>query len=273
MKYLLYILWKFRTLITLVVLLTISVILMIRYNDFKHTEYFRISNAINNSTRKTINEIHHFYNLSDENQLLQSQNAKLLDTIEFYKSLYASIDTTKLVNFLAKKNKFKSARVISNFPNKPNNLIVINKGSNDSIRRDMGVLSFDGIVGQIVAVADEYSLVMPIINIESRVSAKHKNSAQTCSVYWQGASNNALQITDIPIHTVINIGDTILTSGYSAIYPKDIPIGVVEKIDKETAFYTLDIRSITDFSKLHSVHVFDNREQTNIQDLMKSLKK
>lgn len=273
MKYLLYILWKFRSFIALIILLTISVILMIRYNDFKYTEYFRVSNSVNNITRNTVNGVYQFYNLKSENQELQEANVRLLDTILFYKKLHGSIDTTRFVNFLEKNSRFKSALVISNFPNNPNNMIVLNKGANDSIRKDMGVLSSGGIVGQVAIVSSDYSLVMPIINVNSRVSAKHKNSAQTCSVYWQGGSNNTLQITDIPIHANINVGDTILTSGYSAIYPKDIPIGIVQDIEKGAVFYNIDIKTTTDFGSLYTVYLFDNKEQTDIEELMKNLKK
>ncbi len=215
--------------------------------------------------------IYYYFNLKDVNADLMKENTSLLAQLEKYKSLDDSLlinnnSVPKNVNF-----EYIDATVISNSINKKHNFLIIDKGSADGIRKDMGVVSPAGVVGVISYVSKNYSLVISFLNINQSVSAKINTSGAFGPMIWDGKRINYALLTEVPQHIRFMPGDTVSTSGYSAIYPPDIPIGTIRKskIIKGT-YHEIQVHLFQDFSTLKFVRVVVNKNKPELENIIKS---
>ncbi len=154
------------------------------------------------------------------------------------------------------------ARVINNSINRRNNYITIDKGRLDGIEQDMGVISARGPVGVVRAVSDHYALVMSLLHQQSRISARLKNSGYFGSLR-RGYSRNPkkMYLADIPRHAPLSVGDTVLTSGYSDLFPEGMTIGTVDTfwVPSASDFYEIELTLFPDIARLHHVYVLDKK--------------
>ena len=183
-------------------------------------------------------------------------------------SLYIN-DTTKK-DSVNSKYRFIPANVINNNIYHVNNFILIDKGRNDGIKKDMGVISSNGIVGKIANVSDNYASVISMLHPYSIVSARFTNNQHIANVSWETTDYRFGTVKDIPLHIIPQKGDTLVTSGFSNIYPADIMIGTIEEMinDQSKDFNTAKIRFSTNFSTLRHVYVIENLHQTEIDSLI-----
>ena len=178
-------------------------------------------------------------------------------------------DTTKK-DSVNSKYRFIPANVINNNIYHVNNFILIDKGRNDGIKKDMGVISSNGIVGKIANVSDNYASVISMLHPYSIVSARFTNNQHIANVSWETTDYRFGTVKDIPLHIIPQKGDTLVTSGFSNIYPADIMIGTIEEMinDQSKDFNTAKIRFSTNFSTLRHVYVIENLHQTEIDSLI-----
>jgi rod shape-determining protein MreC len=165
--------------------------------------------------------------------------------------------------------KYITAEVVNNSIVYNNNFITINKGSDDGIHSDMGVISINGLVGIVMTVKAKYSLVISLLNTNQKISAKVKNTNYFGALLWKGGDPRYAFLEELPTHSVFKLGDTIVTSGYSTIFPQGIMIGTVDSFDKQRDdnFYSLKVRLATDFSTLRTVSVIENRNQEELMEV------
>ena len=156
--------------------------------------------------------------------------------------------------------RYIHARVSQNQIYETNNYILLNKGSNDSITEDMGVVSVKGIVGVVVKVTSHYSRVNPVLSSDFHPTCIIKNTKFFGTLFWDGKDPRYVSLSRLPSHASYAIGDTIVTSGYSALYPQGIPVGVVEDVfkQKNEESNSLKVRLFTDFSTLSEVFIMKN---------------
>jgi rod shape-determining protein MreC len=151
---------------------------------------------------------------------------------------------------------------------------MIDKGKVHGIEREMGVTASGGIVGQVVEVSDYFSTIMSVLNIHSRISVRVKSSGQIGTLIWNGKNYRIGTLIDIPTHSKLNVGDTIVTSGYSHIFPEGIQVGTVKdfRINPGDNFYTADISYFVDYNKIYHVFVIRNifRKDQNKLDANKN---
>ena len=190
-----------------------------------------------------------------------------------------SDDSIHSVFFGEGKNKRRmyditTAHVVFNTINKTYNYIIIDKGKNDGIVPDMAVLSPSGVAGVVSEVSDNFSTVISLLNPNSRISARILPINQIGTVVWMDPDPTIAQVTDIPQHLMVSVGDSIVTSGYSDVFPKDLLIGiVVEKYDNpNNTFSTIKIRIATDFGKLNNVYLISNLYKSELDDLKSEFK-
>jgi rod shape-determining protein MreC len=162
------------------------------------------------------------------------------------------------------------ARVVNNSVNKEDNYITLNKGSLDGFKPDMGVFTPKGVVGVIMSVSPHFSIVIPVLHHKYHLSCKIKDSNYFGSLTWEGGDPENTLLTGLPSHATFNPGDTILTNGYSPVFPEGIPVGVVEgALNRKTGENkSLKVKLFTDFSKLSEVMVIENifkDEQLNLE--------
>lgn len=203
-----------------------------------------------------------YFSLREINEDLQVQNARLEEELlgmkaqlQLYRERYYA-DTMSVIDSL-RPYRFIIASVINNSVHRPYNYITINKGSADGLRPEMGVVDQNGIVGVVNVVGDHYSRLISLLNPNFRLSCKVKGNEAFGSLVWNGDNTQEALLEELPRHTIYNTGDTVITSGYSAMFPEGIPVGIVTGNEKtiDDNFYTLRVRLLTDFSRLSTVRV------------------
>jgi len=195
--------------------------------------------------------------LREINDDLARENAYLRSRLP--ESFRASRDYFNLVydSLSQQEYLYRTARVINNSTDRRFNYITLNKGRAHGIEPEMGVISDKGAVGIVKNVSENYSTVISIINTRLKISAKLKDSGFFGSLEWAGDSYQHVYLHDIPRHANVSVGDLVVTSGYSSIFPDGIYLGYVENVDLEkgASFYSIKVKLSVDFKKLAFVEV------------------
>ena len=163
-----------------------------------------------------------------------------------------------------------SAEVIENSVNRQKNFFTINKGTDQGIKVDMAVISGNNVAGVIVGCSRNYSVAMSVLNLDFKLSARIRSNGYFGSLNWDGVNYKYAVLSEIPQHVSVNVGDTIETTGYSAIFPEGEIVGTVSDYEKLGGdFYKISILLATDFKKLHFVDVIGNMKKTEQLELEK----
>jgi rod shape-determining protein MreC len=241
-----------------------------RENYFQQARFASSANAVAGSVYKTYSDITSYFNLKNENEKLAQENMLL------HNNLASTEDTAKRpkvshTNPYGQQYNFITARVIDNSTNQPVNYLTLDIGKKQGIAEGMGVISPSGIVGVIVNVSDHYSVAMSMLHKNYQLSAMMKKSGAFGTITWKGDDYRYATLSQIPMSETVAVGDSIVSSGYSTIYPKGIMVGVVEKVEPIPTqyFYTIKVRLSTNFKKLGYVYVVSDllkQEQENLED-------
>ena len=161
------------------------------------------------------------------------------------------------------------AKVIRNTINKQKNYLLLDKGSNQGVEVDMGVITSGGIMGTVIEVSKHFSKVMSVLNIQNKINARIKKNNHLGTLEWDGKDYRLARLTDVPAHIILQQGDTIITSGNSTIFPEGIPIVIVEENITETGqkFNQFRIRFFGDYNQVHTVYVIKNIRNEEIKSL------
>lgn len=256
----------------LVIYVTISIILLSCFNPYQQSVYFNSANTIIGKYYSIINNISGYIGLREINEELQRNNSELeLQVARLKADLQQLKSENNIEEFM--QGEIKSAKIVGvarpvNVTTvNTHNYVTLDKGSNDGIKEGMGVINRSGVVGIVNKVSDNYSLVISILNPKLKLSCKLKSSGYFGSLTWDGGSPEYAKLEELPLHVGFNKGDTIVTSGYSSVFPEGILIGTVEgsSVHKNNSFYSLKIKLSTDYFRLGDVCVIDNtdREEQN----------
>ena len=165
---------------------------------------------------------------------------------------------------------YSNAKIISNNISLLKNYLIINKGSIDGVVREMGIISSEGIIGIIDEVSENYSSVMSILNLNSKINAKVKRTSHFGSLEWEGLDIDILILKDIPKTAKINIGDSVVTGGMSAIFPENIKIGIVSNVSTNNNldnYLRIEIKLHNDMSKLRNIYLLSSLFKNEIEQL------
>ncbi len=240
---------------------SLSFWLVVRYNPAQRAIFDNTLTLFINKIDERIQRITDYLSLADINEQLTRQNAALLDSLLEQKKLLRQVQTACAPDSLVVDTNLVievvPTTVVSNTIAGTHNFFVIDKGRQHGIAARMGVMAESGVAGIVKATNESYSLVIPIINRQSRISAMIARSGYFGSLRWEGPAPNIAVLEDIPSYADVEKGDLIITSGYSAIFPKGIPIGHVQGVKKMPggAFIQLEIALTTDFARLNRVYV------------------
>ncbi len=242
-----------------------SCVLLFRNNPYQHHIFLTSANSVSAAVYGTAENVTSYFHLRDINDDLQSQNARLeAELLELQKKLgkYELEDSFKsIMNDTVKlQYDFILANVISNSITRGHNYITIEKGRLDGIKPEMGVVDQNGVVGVVNIVGDHASRIISLLNPKVRLSCKIKGSEYFGSLVWDGKNPKEAVLEEMPRHEKFKKGDTIVTSGYSAVFPPGIPVGTILSHAKEhdDNFYALHIKLFTDFNRLSTVRVITN---------------
>ncbi|GAB3364555.1 rod shape-determining protein MreC [Arachidicoccus ginsenosidivorans] len=259
----------------------LSISFLVNYNKTYEAAYSNTAHAVTGDIQKKYNNIQYFFDLKSTNKHLAAENAALRSALSAYvrnadslhlNNIYTLIDTTSVDTAgTVRKYHYYMAKVVSNSLSNENNYITIEKGAKQGIQKDMAVAGPNGIVGHVVAVSDNYSLVMSLLNHKSRVSGMLKKGFMPGLVEWDGKDPRFLTFSNIPKRTKLAKGDTVVTSNYSDNYPEGLMIGRVVTISQEdpsSNYYQIKLLAATDFRTLQYVYVIKNdfsKEQKEIE--------
>jgi rod shape-determining protein MreC len=161
------------------------------------------------------------------------------------------------------------AKVVNNSTNRRSNYLTLDRGSLQGVKPEMGVISPDGIVGIVKDVSEHYCSVISFLHKDSRISARVKKNGFIGSMVWEGYDARTGSLKDIAKHVKLAVGDTIVTSSFSAIFPEGVMIGKIGKLNSNTGvnFQEIDVRLSTPFSSLSHVYIVDNVMKEEQQQL------
>lgn len=223
-------------------------------------------------------EFFDFFKLKDTNAGLALENTELINRVTQLENQLASLtdssyiaDWQKIRISPEREYNYIPAKVIRNTTHLTQNYITLNKGSEQGITPDMGVISDAGVVGIVQTVSKKFSKVIPILNPQAIISAKFKRNNYYGPLAWDGKDYRYAKLNDIARHVKFSLGDTLITSGLVKTYPEGIMIGTIDNFDiKESdAYYNIQVKLAVDFRTLTHVKVINYlnfNEQTELEN-------
>ncbi len=263
---------KNHVFVLFILLETLALAMVFNYNSFQKSKYLNSANRISGEVYTVFNSVTGYFGLIKDNRELAEENARLRMQLENRHILAALADSNGIAVFTVDSGiRFTTARVINNSVNGYFNYITLNKGRKHGIQPEQGIISARGIVGVVGQVSDSYAMGLSVLNRRWSVSAKHKNTGYYGSLMWPGIDYRVARLSEIPLHVEISHGDTIVTSGYSTIFPEGLLIGTIidyTQPDGEN-YYSIDVQLSVDFKSLSHVEIVEILDKEEIKELEK----
>ncbi len=255
----------------------LCLILLFGFNPYQQSVYFSSASRIAGSLYSFSGAVTGYFGLQKANNELLAQNGKLQNELAVLRNAlarYQAEDSLSRISVPAVTGDTTNmiiARVINNSIARKNNYITIDKGSRDGVFPEMGIVDQNGVVGVVSSASSGYAVALSLLNPNLRISCKVKNTHYIGSLVWSGEDVHYAGLEELPEYMTVNVGDTIVTSGYSGAFPEGLVVGYVEDTRrvKKNNFYVLTIRLAADFSSLNFVRAVDHRksvEQTQIEE-------
>jgi rod shape-determining protein MreC len=259
MKNLLYLFIKFGSFVLLLTLQLICFYLIITFNKTQREIYLNTSNIFVASLNNRIDKFQNYLSLSEVNQQLRVENATLIQKIidQDIKHRQSTWDSTQIDSI---HYKIIPVEICNATYHSKNNHITLCSGKNKGISKDMGVISDDGIIGVVKAVSENFSLVISILNTQLRISAMIARDKTLGNLVWRGDDAKSMYLESVPKYVEVFLGDTIITSGYSTIFPPGIPIGIVSEVKDQggSGNHLIKLDLFSDPRKKSYVYIIDN---------------
>ena len=269
MKEIIKLILKYHFTIIFILLEIVSFSLIIRHNEYQREIFSESASTLFGNISSTITSIKDYFRLKEMNESLANENILLKNRLEEYEFLRDTIIHGMVVQDSIPVYEYIGAKQVNATYNRTKNYITLNQGRKNGLQKEMAVCTPEGIVGLIQDLSDHFAVVIPLINVDSRISAKIKKNNYYGSLQWDGNDYAYSYLNDIPYHVEVNAGDTIVTSGLSKIFPEGIVVGYVESVDKETAnFLKIKVKLAVDFKRINHVYVILNNkknEQTSLE--------
>lgn len=267
---------KYFYIILFLILEVVCITLLLNNLPYHRRLLVSIGNSISGKFHVISSNYKSYLSLAEENEKLLTQNKQLLSLL--YKRNDSITDSIAYKNFILDTiaqdtsqyiYNFIPARVINNSIYHTHNYLIIDKGRKHGLKKDMGVICENGIVGKIANVSNNYSSVISMLHPYSIISARFIDNQHIANVHWDAKNYRFGLVKDIPFHLELKKGDTLVTSGFSNVYPANIMIGTIEEIIEcnSEMFNTAKIRFSTNFSSIQNVYVVENLFQTEIDSL------
>ena len=250
-----------------VLLEVISAVLLFRYNSYQGSVWFSSANAVSGKLFEWNSAVGQYFSLIDVNEQLTQRNIYLEREVEqLSEKLRTATRDSSLVEKM-QKNVIAGlqtipAKVVSSSLDKANNFITIDKGSLDGVKKDMGVICGTGVVGIVYLTSDHYSVIIPVLSQQSSISCAIKGRGYFGYLKWIGGSPASAYVDDIPRHAHFKLGEYVVTSGYSSVFPPGIFVGRIKHVynSENGMSYRLKVDLSTDFTRLRDVCVINDTE-------------
>ncbi len=264
MRQLFAILYRLRFFIVFFLLESIAMGLILRNYSYHRSVFVNSASFITGSIYEQFSSVRDYMYLREENRLLNEENA-LLKTQLARKPKEDQVDTT------SQKYRYIPARIINNNYSKQHNFLTLDVGSRVGVIPDLGVVNSKGIIGVVRNVSNRYATVISILNVNSKINVRLKKSSHFGTMIWDGKDYTKTQIIDMPRQASIVKGDTVVTSGKSAIFPEGIPVGVINEVRFEDKQYKkVGVTLFNDMTSISNVQVIYNRDKKEQQEIEKA---
>jgi rod shape-determining protein MreC len=273
MRNLLNFLARYNNLIVFLLLEGFAFYFLITGNSYHNSRVIKSFRGLTGNLEKKINNTKSYLRLQDINTNLASENAEIRNRLERLTRKGSEVFFSVKDTINRQQYVYTTAEIVSNSINKQKNYLTLNKGKKQGVNIDMAVTGAGGVIGIIVACSDNYSMVMSLLNLDFKLSARIKTNGYFGSLSWDGRDYRHAVLNEIPKHVIINVGDTIETTSYSAIFPKGILVGTISDLEKIGGdFYKISVLLSTDFKNLSFVSVIGNLNKTEQLELEKTYK-
>lgn len=255
----------------------VSFVLLFQFNSYQGSVWFSSANAVTGKLYETSSEIESYFQLSKINSELTQRNLYLEQRLHKLEKQIgdSAADSTMEKSLLVKSlqpYRLIPAKVISMTAGRLDNLITINKGEVDGIKKDMGVVCGTGVVGIVYLTSKHYSIVIPILNSQSNISCVIQGRGYFGYLHWTGGDVSQAYVDDVPRHAHFCLYDNVVTSGYSSVFPAGIIVGKILHVynSADQMSYRLRVKLSTDFGKLRDVCVVDNSALSEQIDILRA---
>jgi len=258
---------KNKNTVLFIFLLIISISFLNSKSYFHQTKIAKFSLMISGNLNDFKSSIINYLKLNKENKLLIQENLFLKSNR--IKNLHKNKELIKSEKEIYFPFSYINARIVKNNYNRKENYIIINKGEEDGVKIEMGVINSKGIVGIINKVSKNYSSIISIINSNIKINAKIKHTNHFGSIGWTGEKINTMILEDIVSTANISIGDTIISGGMSSYFPSELEIGKIISLKKQknSGYYSIEVELFNSPSQWEYVYVIKNKDIEEIKKL------
>lgn len=259
---------RFNYVFVFLILETVSFFFIIRNHSYQRTGFLNSAGIVTGSIYNTYFKFSEYLNLGKVNEDLKRENAGLREQLQLFEAAQLPneeiCDTNGNVLY-----EYIPVKAINFSTHRINNYITLNKGSKDGIAKDMGVITDKGVVGIVNKVSANFSTAMSVLHKDCRVSVKIKRFNYPGTLEWTGGSPLEAELIGIPQHLPIAKGDSVLTSGFSAIFPENLPVGIISNfhLDQGSSFYTVVVQLTGGHETLQFAYVVNNLYQKEQREL------
>lgn len=272
MRNLLNFLLRYNYWIVFLLLEAVCFVLLFRFNRYQQSVFFTSAGTVSGTVYRLTAGVTSYFHLKAENDDLLARNLWLEHKVAALEEMLdVEGDSAWTRAALPGIDTVFGAHVIKNSLTLPDNYITLNKGEADGIRPEMGVVGPNGVVGIVYKTSARYALVMSLLNSKSNLSCRIVGSHYFGYLKWTGGDSQVAYLRDLPRHAEFSIGDTVVTSGYSAVFPEGLMVGVIDSMSDshDGLSYLLKIRLATDFGRLNNVRVL-SRERQDEQHMLEN---
>lgn len=277
MRNLLEFLAKYNHWFVFLILEVVSMVLLFQYNSYQGSAWFSSANAVTGKLYEWDANVETFFSLTKVNQELTQRNAYLEQEVQKLSDSLVCVTKDSSIYHrdqfaLLRNYRLIPAKVVANSIDKPGNLMTIDKGSADGIHKDMGVISGTGVVGIVYLVAEHYAIVIPVLNTKSNISCMIQNRGYFGYLRWKGGVSDLAYLEEVPRHAHFKLGDYVVTSGYSAVFPPGVRVGRILHVfnSADGPSYRVQLRLSTDFARLRDVCVIDDAAMKERLEIMRA---
>ena len=255
----------------------ISFVLLFRFNSYQGSVWFSSANIVAGKIYDTSSKIESYFQLSKINEQLTQRNLYLEQRLaKLERDLGDSAADTAMNKSLLLQSlhpyRLIPAKVVGMSWNRRDNLLTINKGEADGVKKDMGVVCGTGVVGIVYLTSAHYAIVIPVLNSQSNISCIIQGRGYFGYLHWTGGNISEAYVDDVPRHAHFKLYENVVTSGYSSVFPAGVMVGKILHVYNSTdqMSYRLKVELATDFGKLRDVCVIDNTALSEQADIIRA---
>ena len=272
---------RYFNFLVFVVLQVICIVMIVQYSNYHQAMFGNSANRITGKVNSQYDRIEYYFQLKKTNDSLVKANEVLYNKLAVNFSLPDSgfkeiIDTMRLDSIQQyRKFTYLNAKVVANAVTSPSNFLVLQSVNTPLMRVGMGIVGPKSeVVGVITDISGEYAVVMSLLHKDSKISGKLLKTGETGTISWDGKYPNLVSLTGIPKSTKLAKGDSVITSGFSTIFPKGLLVGRIDEVflEKATNNYRVVVRTAANFYNLEWAYAINNIQQPAIDQLLEKAK-